>query len=254
MNEKDYNEDELPEPEGFWPDTHPAYEEPYELVPFTPDSPEFVHPPEPPEYMDEPARPDPVPAAAPQPEPPPPSPVVEQQRYEPVRSEAEQTYDETEFLTQTRLDQWQDEPAPAVDPFSADPFSAKVTDEVWTPMPPPADAYEPQYYVPESTEENVRRSGLAWSAGIAFFGSVAFMLFLGWIADVLLGTGPWGMVGGIVFGSVIGFIQFFRISSQIYGKSDKKSDFSPFLTRTDDPTGEENEGGPETTPPAPPLI
>ena len=67
-------------------------------------------------------------------------------------------------------------------------------------------------------EETVRQTGLAWSAGIAFFAAVVFMLILGWGADVLLGTSPWGMVGGIVLGSIIGFIQFFRITSQIFKK------------------------------------
>jgi hypothetical protein len=71
---------------------------------------------------------------------------------------------------------------------------------------------------PESMRETVRQSGLAWSAGIAFFGAVVFMLILGWGADVLLGTSPWGIVFGIVFGSVIGFVQFFRITSQIFKK------------------------------------
>lgn len=75
-------------------------------------------------------------------------------------------------------------------------------------------------YSPESTAENARRSGLAWSAGIVFFASIAFMLFLGWIADLLLGISPWGLVAGIVIGSIIGFIQFFQISSQIFAKSD----------------------------------
>jgi F0F1-type ATP synthase assembly protein I len=42
------------------------------------------------------------------------------------------------------------------------------------------------------------------------------MLFLGWIADVLLGSSPWGIVGGIVLGSIIGFLQFFRITSRIF--------------------------------------
>ena len=37
------------------------------------------------------------------------------------------------------------------------------------------------------------------------------MLILGWGADLLLGSAPWGIVGGIVLGSLIGFIQFFRI-------------------------------------------
>lgn len=71
---------------------------------------------------------------------------------------------------------------------------------------------------PESMAETVRRSGLAYSAGIAFFAAVVFMLILGWGADVLLGTSPWGIVGGIVLGSIIGFVQFFRITSRIFKK------------------------------------
>jgi F0F1-type ATP synthase assembly protein I len=71
---------------------------------------------------------------------------------------------------------------------------------------------------PESLAETVRRSGLAYSAGIAFVAAVVFMLILGWGADVLLGTSPWGVVTGIILGSTIGFIQLFRISSQIFKK------------------------------------
>jgi F0F1-type ATP synthase assembly protein I len=78
-------------------------------------------------------------------------------------------------------------------------------------------------YSPVPFEETARRSGLAWSMGIVFFTSIAFMLFLGWIADILLGSKPWGLVGGIILGAIIGFIQFFRISSQIYAKPDEKS-------------------------------
>ena len=71
---------------------------------------------------------------------------------------------------------------------------------------------------PESMAETVRRSGLAYSAGIAFAAAVVFMLILGWGADLLLGTTPWGVVVGIILGSIIGFIQLFRISSQIFKK------------------------------------
>ena len=70
----------------------------------------------------------------------------------------------------------------------------------------------------ESFAETTWRSGLAWSAGIAFFASVAFMLVLGWGADLLLGSSPWGVVGGIVVGSLVGFVQLFRLSSQIFKK------------------------------------
>ena len=75
-------------------------------------------------------------------------------------------------------------------------------------------------YTPPSQGETIRQSGLAWSAGIAFFGAIVFMLFLGWIADLLLGISPWGIVGGIVLGSIIGFLQFFRITSQIFKNND----------------------------------
>lgn len=71
---------------------------------------------------------------------------------------------------------------------------------------------------PESFAETTRKSGLAWSAGIVFFASVLFMLIIGWGADLLFGSSPWGLVGGIVLGSLIGFVQFFRLTSQIFPK------------------------------------
>lgn len=71
-------------------------------------------------------------------------------------------------------------------------------------------------YTPPTAGQTVRMTGLAWSAGISLFGSIVFMLILGWFADLLLGTSPWGIVGGIVIGAVIGFIQFFRINSEIF--------------------------------------
>ena len=74
-----------------------------------------------------------------------------------------------------------------------------------------------------STADAVRKSGLAYSAGIAFFASVVFMLVIGWGADLLFGSSPWGIVLGIVLGSIIGFVQFFRITSQIF-KGENQSD------------------------------
>lgn len=111
---------------------------------------------------------------------------------------------------------WLNDPPPASDPFSADPYAPK-TDDLWLGQTAPFDEhFDPGEFHAEARDETVRRSGLAWSAGIVFFSSVAFMLFLGWLADLLLGTSPYGMVGGIIFGSVIGFIQFFRITSRIF--------------------------------------
>ena len=85
-------------------------------------------------------------------------------------------------------------------------------------------------YTPDTTEETARKSGLAFSAGIAFFGSIVFMLLLGWFADLLLGSSPWGIVAGIVLGSIIGFVQFFRITSQIFGKSGSDTPKRSFLS------------------------
>lgn len=73
----------------------------------------------------------------------------------------------------------------------------------------------------ESTAETMRKTGLAWSAAIVFFGSVVFMLILGWFADLLFGSSPWGIVVGIILGSIIGFMQFFRITSRIINSGTK---------------------------------
>lgn len=89
-------------------------------------------------------------------------------------------------------------------------------------------------YAAPTTDESVRQSGLAWSAGIVFFGSTAFMLGLGWLADLIFGSSPWGLVLGIVFGSIIGFVQFFRITSKIFGSKKPSDDMRPLLSRTDD--------------------
>lgn len=75
-------------------------------------------------------------------------------------------------------------------------------------------------FVPETQAETIRKSGLAYAAAITLFGAIVFLLLIGWLADLLLGTSPWGAVGGIVLGSVIGFVQFFRMTSQILKNKD----------------------------------
>ncbi len=70
-------------------------------------------------------------------------------------------------------------------------------------------------FKPESQAETVRKSGLAYAAGITLVGAIVVMLIVGWFFDRLAGTSPWGIVGGIILGSVVGFYQFFRLTSQI---------------------------------------
>ena len=71
---------------------------------------------------------------------------------------------------------------------------------------------------PLTTAQTIRSSGLAWSAAIALFGAVLIMLVIGWGADLLFGSSPWGIVIGIVFGAAVGFFQFFRITGEIFRK------------------------------------
>lgn len=75
---------------------------------------------------------------------------------------------------------------------------------------------------PESFAEAARKSGLAYAAAITLFGAVVFMLVIGWFVDLLLGSSPWGIVGGIIFGAAIGFFQFFRMTAQIFKDKNEK--------------------------------
>jgi F0F1-type ATP synthase assembly protein I len=69
--------------------------------------------------------------------------------------------------------------------------------------------------IPENQSETIRKSGLAYGAALTLFTSVLVFLGLGYAVDVWLKSSPWGVVGGVVFGSAIGFYQFVRIANQI---------------------------------------
>jgi ATP synthase protein I len=64
-------------------------------------------------------------------------------------------------------------------------------------------------------EEN-RKSGFAYAAGITLFASVAAFCALGWMLDKWLGTEPWLLIVGIVLGSAAGLYEFVRLSSKTY--------------------------------------
>ncbi len=107
--------------------------------------------------------------------------------------------------------------------FNGETWNDVENNSVKTEMKVPMQTAATDDFMPESTSASVRKMGMAWSAAIALFGSVVFLLILGWGADLLLGTSPWGIIVGIIVGSIIGFIQFFRTTSQIF--KGKPNDF-----------------------------
>lgn len=126
------------------------------------------------------------------------------------------------------------------EPDAGEPFvfpdvlSSGISNDPWIEDPSSTASFKPVEYVPETTEETVRRSGLAYSVGVVFFASVAFSMVLGWFADLVLGTAPWGLVGGIVLGSIIGFVQFFRISRKIFNTDGTERAIRPLLSHEDE--------------------
>ena len=100
--------------------------------------------------------------------------------------------------------------APKFDETSAPLIAAPLVTNAETENSFPKIAFQP-----ETAAETIRKSGLAYSAAIVLLCGIVFGLIIGWFADPLLGTSPWGIVAGIILGSVIGFVQFFRTTSQI---------------------------------------
>lgn len=74
---------------------------------------------------------------------------------------------------------------------------------------------EPKKEEPENIGETTRKSGLAYAAALSLFASVIILLGVGYVADRFFNSSPWGLVAGIVFGSIVGLYQFVRITNQI---------------------------------------
>jgi ATP synthase protein I len=64
-------------------------------------------------------------------------------------------------------------------------------------------------------EEN-RKAGFAYAAGITLVVTVAAFCGLGWLLDKWLGTEPYLLIGGIVLGSAAGLFEFVRLCSKTY--------------------------------------
>lgn len=144
--------------------------------------------------------------------------------------------DDEEKKEDVRQDTFQ-QPVKAVDYWSQNEPQSSSWGDPWQETAAEKQWEEPVEYVPyqpETMDEDVRRGGLAWSAGIVFFSSIVFMLFIGWGADLVFQSKPWGIVAGIVLGSILGFIQFFRISSQIINPKNSKPTIQPLMPRDED--------------------
>jgi ATP synthase protein I len=67
-----------------------------------------------------------------------------------------------------------------------------------------------------SDQDENRKAGFAYAAGIALFGAVAAFCGVGWLVDKWFNIAPWGLVVGIVLGSAAGLYEFIRISAKTY--------------------------------------
>lgn len=68
---------------------------------------------------------------------------------------------------------------------------------------------------PDSVGETNRKSGLAWGAVTVMVAAILLFLGIGWLADNYFHTSPLFLVVGVILGTIIGFYQFYKISSQI---------------------------------------
>lgn len=68
----------------------------------------------------------------------------------------------------------------------------------------------------KENQEETRKAGFAYAAGIALFASVVSFCAGGWLVDKWFNTAPWGLIIGIVLGSAAGLFEFIRLSSKTY--------------------------------------
>jgi ATP synthase protein I len=68
----------------------------------------------------------------------------------------------------------------------------------------------------KSDQDENRKTGFAYAAGITLFVTVVTFCGAGWLLDKWFGTEPWLLIAGIVLGSAAGLFEFVRLSSKTY--------------------------------------
>lgn len=61
-----------------------------------------------------------------------------------------------------------------------------------------------------SFQETVRKSGPAASASYTLLGAILLLGGIGYGVDVWRGSGPWGLVVGLMLGLIVGFYELAR--------------------------------------------
>lgn len=62
----------------------------------------------------------------------------------------------------------------------------------------------------EALQDNVVRSGPVAGAGYTLIGAILLLGGLGYAVDAWLGSTPWGLIGGLLLGIVVGFYELAR--------------------------------------------
>ena len=60
-------------------------------------------------------------------------------------------------------------------------------------------------------QDSFQRAGRMAGASYTLIGAIVLLGFLGYFGDLWLGTRPWLMVGGLLFGMVVGFYELARV-------------------------------------------
>ena len=59
----------------------------------------------------------------------------------------------------------------------------------------------------KSLQDNVRRSGSSAGASYTLIGAIILLGGIGYAIDAWRGTGPWGLLAGLLLGIIVGFYE-----------------------------------------------